>query len=71
MWWAGRTSGLPAASLTWSGLMAVVATGIPIAVAGFLGTVVFHGPVALTVAAVFAVLWASASTFSSPAIGAG
>lgn len=58
MWWAGRTSGLPAASLTWSGLVAVVVTGVPIAVAGFLGTVVFQGPVALTIAAVSAALWA-------------
>ncbi|MEV7873748.1 lipopolysaccharide biosynthesis protein [Microbacterium sp. NPDC089188] len=57
MWWAGRTSGLPAASLTWSGLVAVVVTGVPIAVAGFLGTVVFQGPVALTIAAASAALW--------------
>ncbi len=67
MWWAGRTSGLPAWSLTRSGLLTALITGVPVAAAGYVSTVLFSGPLALALGAAVALLWVAAVNLLVPA----
>lgn len=57
MWWAGRSSSLPAGSLTRSGLVTVVAVGAPIVIAGYVATQVIGTSLAIVIGFAVSLLW--------------
>lgn len=57
MWWAGKCSGLPMASLTRSGLSTFAIVGIPIAVAGWVSVEAVGSPIAIALGALISAVW--------------